>query len=164
MHGECMNSVVYYLSSLPYGRAVIHHFVFVHVNLYLYCILLMPAMQCRLTCHTLVIPYNTQGCVPLLFLPPLFLFSIVTIPPMGDPRRPHVQHQNKVAFRHNPSSRKTAKILAAPNAGLCTKCHDIIEWRKRYRKYKPLTTPRRWYAEHTLYYSLPLFYSQHQHE
>ena len=61
----------------------------------------------------------------------------------GDPRRPHVQHQNRTAFKHNPASRKTAKILSLPNEGLCTKCHDIIEWRKKFRKYKPLTTPRR---------------------
>jgi len=62
---------------------------------------------------------------------------------VGDPRRPHVQHQNKVAFKHNKASRKTAKILSLPNEGLCSKCHDIIEWRKRFRKYKSLSTPRK---------------------
>lgn len=54
-----------------------------------------------------------------------------------------MQHQNRFAFKHNKASRKTAKILALPNEGLCTKCHDIIEWRKQFRKYKPLSTPRR---------------------
>jgi hypothetical protein len=50
-------------------------------------------------------------------------------------------HQNTFAFRHNPKSKKTEKILSSPNVGVCTKCHDKIEWRKKYRKYKPLTQP-----------------------
>lgn len=33
-----------------------------------------------------------------------------------------------------------------PNEGLCARCHDIIEWKKKYRKYKPLTTHKRWYV------------------
>ncbi|GAM27786.1 hypothetical protein SAMD00019534_109620, partial [Acytostelium subglobosum LB1] len=49
-----------------------------------------------------------------------------------------VQVQRK-AFIHNPKSRKTAHILSLPNEGLCYTCHQTIEWRKRYRKYKPLT-------------------------
>eukprot|EP01111_Echinosteliopsis_oligospora_P004749 TRINITY_DN1781_c3_g1_i1.p1 TRINITY_DN1781_c3_g1~~TRINITY_DN1781_c3_g1_i1.p1 ORF type:complete len:243 (-),score=95.10 TRINITY_DN1781_c3_g1_i1:74-802(-) len=53
------------------------------------------------------------------------------------------KYKNTFAFKHNPGSAKTAKILALPNEGLCNKCHSIIEWRKKYRKYKPLTTPRR---------------------
>ncbi len=32
-------------------------------------------------------------------------------------------------------------ILALPNEGLCRRCHDKIEWRKKYRKYKPLRQP-----------------------
>lgn len=52
-------------------------------------------------------------------------------------------HQNAYAFKHNKASKKTQKILKAPNMGLCEKCHQIIEWRKQYRKYKPLTQPRR---------------------
>ena len=50
-------------------------------------------------------------------------------------------HQNKYAFRHNPKSKKTDKILASPNVGVCRRCHEKIEWRKQYRKYKPLTQP-----------------------
>ncbi len=34
---------------------------------------------------------------------------------------------------------------AQPNIGLCQKCHDIIEWKKQYRKYKPRTVPGKWY-------------------
>jgi len=54
-------------------------------------------------------------------------------------RRP--AHVNKIAFIHNVNSKKTAKILSLPNCGLCQPCHDKIEWRKKYRKYKPLTQP-----------------------
>ena len=50
-------------------------------------------------------------------------------------------HQNTFAFRHNPKSKLTAKILSSPNVGLCRRCHDKIEWRKQYRKYKPLSQP-----------------------
>jgi hypothetical protein len=50
-------------------------------------------------------------------------------------------HQNKYGFRHNKNSKKTTKILALPNSGLCKRCYDIIEWRKKFRKYKPLKDP-----------------------
>ena len=52
-------------------------------------------------------------------------------------------HQNSTAFKHNPNSRLTARIAAIPNDGLCQRCHAIIEWRKKYRKYKPLSQPRK---------------------
>lgn len=50
-------------------------------------------------------------------------------------------HQNRFAFHHNPKSKKTATILAAPIQHVCRRCHEKIEWKKQYRKYKPLTTP-----------------------
>lgn len=50
-------------------------------------------------------------------------------------------HQNKFAFRHNPKSKLTAKIADMPNQYVCRRCHDKIEWRKQYRKYKPRTQP-----------------------
>eukprot|EP01113_Clastostelium_recurvatum_P039254 TRINITY_DN5979_c0_g2_i2.p1 TRINITY_DN5979_c0_g2~~TRINITY_DN5979_c0_g2_i2.p1 ORF type:complete len:277 (+),score=114.16 TRINITY_DN5979_c0_g2_i2:81-911(+) len=52
-------------------------------------------------------------------------------------------HQNKFAFRHNKNSRKSNDIMALPNEGLCPHCYDVIEWKKKYRKYKPLTVPGR---------------------
>lgn len=51
------------------------------------------------------------------------------------------KHQNSFAFRHNPGSKKTDKILSSPNVGVCRRCYDKIEWRKKYRKYKPRTQP-----------------------
>jgi hypothetical protein len=50
-------------------------------------------------------------------------------------------HQNKFAFKHNPKSKLTEKILSSPNIHVCQRCYDKIEWRKQYRKYKPLTQP-----------------------
>lgn len=53
------------------------------------------------------------------------------------------KHQNAFAFHHNKNSQKTRLILSLPNEGLCKRCHDIIEWKKQYRKYKPLSAPKR---------------------
>lgn len=67
------------------------------------------------------------------------------VPPSGGTKKKKKgrapAHQNTFAFRHNPKSKKTEKILASPNVGVCSKCRDKIEWRKKYRKYKPLTQP-----------------------
>jgi len=57
---------------------------------------------------------------------------------IGAPR-----HQNRTAFKHNKNSKKTLTILSLPNEGLCPRCHEIIEWKKKYRKYKPLSTTKR---------------------
>ena len=50
-------------------------------------------------------------------------------------------NDNSFAFRHNPNSKLTKKILGLKNEGLCRRCTDKIEWRKQYRKYKPLRKP-----------------------
>jgi hypothetical protein len=48
-------------------------------------------------------------------------------------------HQNTFAFKHNPKSKKTEKILESPILHCCRRCRDKLEWRKKYRKYKPRT-------------------------
>ncbi|KAJ2609469.1 hypothetical protein H4S08_004039 [Coemansia sp. RSA 1365] len=53
------------------------------------------------------------------------------------------KYQNKFAYSHNKGSKKTQVILALPVDGLCRRCTDQIQWRKQYRKYKPLTAPRK---------------------
>jgi hypothetical protein len=50
-------------------------------------------------------------------------------------------HQNAFAFAHNPKSKTTDKILSYPIFHVCQRCHDKLEWRKQYRKYKPRTQP-----------------------
>lgn len=62
----------------------------------------------------------------------------------GNVKKPGPKHQNSFAFKHNPKSKKTLKILALPSEGLCRRCSEQIEWRKKYRKYKPLTKPGTW--------------------
>jgi hypothetical protein len=54
---------------------------------------------------------------------------------------PAPAHQNKFAFYHNPKSKKTAHILESKISNVCHKCREKLEWRKKYRKYKPLTQP-----------------------
>eukprot|EP00164_Ancoracysta_twista_P011278 GFYU01017338.1.p1 GENE.GFYU01017338.1~~GFYU01017338.1.p1 ORF type:complete len:194 (+),score=45.12 GFYU01017338.1:139-720(+) len=53
------------------------------------------------------------------------------------------KNQNRDAFKHNPKSKLSEKIKELPNVGLCGKCHEIVEWRKKYRRYKPLTQPKK---------------------
>ncbi|KAJ3206526.1 hypothetical protein HDU67_008107 [Dinochytrium kinnereticum] len=53
------------------------------------------------------------------------------------------KYQNTFAFqpsKHNPHA---IKLAAIPVQGLCGKCVDIIEWRKRMGQYKPLTVPKK---------------------
>lgn len=54
---------------------------------------------------------------------------------------PSPAHQNSFAFQHNPKSKKTQTILESPIVYVCRRCHDKLEWRKQYRKYKPLRQP-----------------------
>ena len=48
-------------------------------------------------------------------------------------------HQNSFAFKHNPKSKKTDAILALPIHSCCRRCKEKLEWRKKYRKFKPRT-------------------------
>ena len=54
------------------------------------------------------------------------------------------KHQNETAWvpsrndKHN-SLRKL--VSALPNQGVCARCHEQIEWKKQYGKYKPLKQP-----------------------
>eukprot|EP00474_Spongospora_subterranea_P001781 CRZ02239.1 hypothetical protein [Spongospora subterranea] len=52
-------------------------------------------------------------------------------------------HLNKFAFKHNPHSAVTKAIAAIPQRRVCSRCYDILEWRKSFRKYKPLKKPRK---------------------
>lgn len=53
-------------------------------------------------------------------------------------------HQNTTAWKANKNSKKTRQINALPVYGLCQRCTDVILWRKKYKKYKPLTTAKKW--------------------
>ncbi|KAI8812468.1 hypothetical protein BJ742DRAFT_792406 [Cladochytrium replicatum] len=58
-------------------------------------------------------------------------------------KKPPPKHQNKFAFTTNKHSFIAQKIAALPTRGLCRKCLDVIAWRKRMNKYKPLTVPKK---------------------
>ncbi|KAJ2550493.1 hypothetical protein EV175_004046 [Coemansia sp. RSA 1933] len=53
------------------------------------------------------------------------------------------KYQNEFAYKHNKGSKTTKKILELPVDGLCRRCTDQVEWRKQFRKYKPLTAPKK---------------------
>ncbi|KAJ2784437.1 hypothetical protein H4R18_001147 [Coemansia javaensis] len=53
------------------------------------------------------------------------------------------KYQNTFAYKHNRRSKKTQVILALPVDGLCRRCTDQVNWRKQYRKYKPLTVAKK---------------------
>lgn len=57
------------------------------------------------------------------------------------------KYQNTFSFKHNPHSILTEKILSSPNEGVCQNCYDRIEWKKKYRKYKPLSVPKKWFEK-----------------
>ncbi|XP_077556921.1 uncharacterized protein C9orf85 homolog [Haemaphysalis longicornis] len=55
------------------------------------------------------------------------------------------KHQNSTAFKNtlHDTSVQTKKILNLKIANVCTRCKDIIEWKIKYKKYKPLTVPKK---------------------
>lgn len=53
------------------------------------------------------------------------------------------RYQNAFTFKHNSKSKKTDYIQGLHHSGLCRRCNDKIEWKKKYRKYKPLKKPRK---------------------
>jgi len=59
----------------------------------------------------------------------------------GDPKKKPQKYQNQFTFKHNPNSMKTRVIIKSPLDFLCDRCHDILEWKIKYRKYKQLTQP-----------------------
>lgn len=59
----------------------------------------------------------------------------------GDQSKKGQKHQNTYAFKHNKNSKLTKKIAETPLDLLCKRCLDILEWKIKYRKYKPLSVP-----------------------
>ncbi|EKE38499.1 hypothetical protein ENU1_164540 [Entamoeba nuttalli P19] len=59
----------------------------------------------------------------------------------GNTKKLGQKHQNITAFKDYKGCTVYKKIKALPNEGLCQKCHDTIEWKKKFHKYKPLKVP-----------------------
>lgn len=53
------------------------------------------------------------------------------------------RHQNSHAFAVSKFSFTQQKIAASPVHGLCQRCLEIIQWKKRMNKYKPLSQPKK---------------------
>ncbi|XP_052893612.1 nucleolar transcription factor 1 [Anopheles moucheti] len=64
----------------------------------------------------------------------------------GDSRRTRAQkHQNTYAFKNNLHDKHTPLIKLITNLNVCEVCEhckSIIDWKIKYRKYKPLTQPK----------------------
>lgn len=64
----------------------------------------------------------------------------------GNNKKKGQKYQNRSAFKNNlhDSSKTTKQINGLFVGGVCERCRDIIEWRKKFKKYKPLTAPKKW--------------------
>lgn len=63
----------------------------------------------------------------------------------GDMQRCRAQkHQNKTVFKNDlhDKSDKIKKLNAMSINEVCKHCSDVIQWKIKYRKYKPLTAPK----------------------
>ncbi|KAM3586565.1 intercellular trafficking and secretion, variant 2 [Umbelopsis sp. WA50703] len=61
----------------------------------------------------------------------------------GNNKKGAQAHQNQTAWKPNKNSKISRTINALPVYGLCNRCTDVILWRKKYKKYKPLTAPKK---------------------
>lgn len=64
----------------------------------------------------------------------------------GNNKKRGQKHQNTTTFKNNlhDTSKTTKTINNLLVQGVCERCRSIIEWKKKYKKYKPLTTPKKW--------------------
>lgn len=63
----------------------------------------------------------------------------------GDSSKRAQKYQNSRAFKPGlyGVSRRVKLAASLPLAGICGRCKEKIEWKKKYDKYKPLTAPKR---------------------
>lgn len=64
----------------------------------------------------------------------------------GNIKRTRAQkHQNRTVFRNDlhDNSVKIKFINSIQPSGICSRCKDIIDWKIKYKKYKPLTAPKK---------------------
>ncbi|XP_075454193.1 uncharacterized protein C9orf85 homolog isoform X1 [Ascaphus truei] len=55
------------------------------------------------------------------------------------------KHSNVTAFKNDKfdTSVQTRKLNSKLQDGVCQHCKAVLEWRVRYRKYKPLSQPKK---------------------
>lgn len=63
----------------------------------------------------------------------------------GNYKKGPQKYQNKTAFKNtlHDTSKKTKEINQIELEGLCERCKEIIEWKIKYKKYKPLTVAKK---------------------
>lgn len=56
------------------------------------------------------------------------------------------RHQNTKVYKNDlhDTSKKTKQINSLVVGGVCARCREVIEWRKKFNKYKPLSAPKKW--------------------
>ncbi|UYV63642.1 C9orf85 [Cordylochernes scorpioides] len=56
------------------------------------------------------------------------------------------KHKNDTTFKNNLYDKtvKTRLINSLQIAGCCQRCKEVLEWKIKYKKYKPLTQPKKW--------------------
>eukprot|EP00340_Litonotus_pictus_P009576 CAMPEP_0170514576 /NCGR_PEP_ID=MMETSP0209-20121228/1161_1 /TAXON_ID=665100 ORGANISM="Litonotus pictus, Strain P1" /NCGR_SAMPLE_ID=MMETSP0209 /ASSEMBLY_ACC=CAM_ASM_000301 /LENGTH=241 /DNA_ID=CAMNT_0010798731 /DNA_START=8 /DNA_END=729 /DNA_ORIENTATION=+ len=59
----------------------------------------------------------------------------------GTTKKKGQRYQNTFSFKHNKNSKLTKKIQETPLNLLCERCLVTLQWKIKYRKYKPLTNP-----------------------
>ena len=67
----------------------------------------------------------------------------------GNPSRKRGQkYQNKFAFKNSlhDTSKRTKEINSTQIHACCEKCKLIVEWKIKYKKYKPLSQAKKWYV------------------
>lgn len=57
------------------------------------------------------------------------------------------KHKNTHAFKNNmhDTTGVTQMLNSLDIYGVCARCRDQIQWRIKYKKYKPLPAPKKWY-------------------
>lgn len=56
------------------------------------------------------------------------------------------KHKNNHAFKNSlhDTNKRTQAVRDLTVSGVCTRCKDIVDWKIKYKKYKPLTQPKKW--------------------
>ncbi|XP_032874021.1 uncharacterized protein C9orf85 homolog isoform X2 [Amblyraja radiata] len=56
------------------------------------------------------------------------------------------KHQNCIAFKNDKydKTNKIKRLNAIVLEGVCKRCKEVLEWKIKYSKYKPLSQARRW--------------------
>jgi hypothetical protein len=64
----------------------------------------------------------------------------------GNCRKDAQKYKNNRAFKNNiyDTSKRQKDINNLEFYGLCEHCKGILEWKVKYKKYKPLSTPKKW--------------------